>query len=362
MKFSINRDVAYEIISEYKNILKENSVKPILEGLYISVKNNRVIFKGINTEIEFIRYANCQMEMEGDVLIKPPLLLEYIKLLETDNINFEKKEGYLILNDAEFSILDDKSYPELIETSTFIILKENAKKFSKSLEKVKFLTANLPDPLFNSVKINFSNGFYEMISTDSFRLVYLKENVDSTIEKEVLIPIESINIMYKLFKDLDKEISISISNDKLIISWEDAYLTSKVLSMEYKDYKSILDNIKYNKVIEFNSEELSSSLRKVISVTRNSIDSKNAALFDFSGNKLVITGYSSSAKISEKVNMIKTGEDFKIGINCKYLQDFISNLEKNTIIYAQDSMNMIGVMEENNKNYMYILMPVNLRN
>ena len=47
MKFSMNREKLNSIITEYTNILKENPVKPILAGLYINVKNNRIIFKGI---------------------------------------------------------------------------------------------------------------------------------------------------------------------------------------------------------------------------------------------------------------------------------------------------------------------------
>ena len=89
MKFSINKQKTIEIIGEYSNILKDNPVKPSLAGLFIQAKNNQVVFKGANTEIELIRYANCDIESEGQVLIKPALLLEYIKLIEEENINFE---------------------------------------------------------------------------------------------------------------------------------------------------------------------------------------------------------------------------------------------------------------------------------
>lgn len=367
MKFSINKDKAEMIISEYMGILKEvkseNVERAILEGLYISVKDNRAIFRGTNKEIELVRYADCDVETEGSVLIKPQLLLEYIKLLETDKIYFEKRRGYLIINDAEFSIFDETIYPELIEISTFVVAKENAKKFATLLEKVKFLVAsNNADVLFNSIKIKFLKDFCELISTDSFRLVYLKENMNVNIEREILLPIETANIIYKLFKDLDKEISISVDEDKLIILWEDAYFTSKLISLKYVDYNSLLNGFKYDKTMEFNSSELKASLKKVISVIKNnSIDSKNIASFNFVGNKLNISAYSSNAKINERVNVIKSGEDLKIGLNCKYLKDFVDNLEKNVLIFAKDSFSMLKLCEEKNENYIYLVMPLNIR-
>lgn len=362
MKFSMNREKFNSIISEYSNILKENPVKPILAGLYIGVKNNSIIFKGINTEIELIRYAECNSEVDGEVLIKPQLVLEYTKLVETVNINFEKKNGYLIVNDAEFSILDESSYPEVIEISTLIAAKLNSIQFSKFIEKVKFLTSSSStDMLFNSIKINLTLDYMEFVSTDSYRLIYLKEKLTNNLEREIIIPTETANVIYKILKDLDTEVSISASDDKLILLWEDAYFSCKLLSLNFPDYKALFSNFKYDKEFEFNSSELNSSLKKVISVTKNSTDTKNVAAFNFKGRQLVISGVSSNAKINQKVNMIKKGDDLKLGINCKYIKDYIDNIDKNTLIYASNSTSMLKIAEENNENYIYLVMPVNVR-
>ncbi len=362
MKFSINRQVAIEIISEYNNILKENPVKPILTGLFIEAKNNIITFKGINNEIDLIRYYKTEIETEGKVLIKPALLLEYIKLVDDEFIYFEKKDGFLIVNQAEFSIMDETLYPEVLEISSLIVAKENSQKFAKLLDKVKFLSStSSTDMLFSSLKMIFKDNFLELVSTDSYRLIYLKEKIETALEKEALVPLESIAVVYKLMKDIDEEISLSINEDRLIILWKDAYFSCKLLSINFPDFRALLNNFTSDKTFEFNKDELNSSLRKVISVTKASQDSKNVATFDFKGNKLGISGFSSNAKIKQKVNMIKTGEDLKLGINCKYLKDFTDNLEKNPIFYATSATSMIKITEENNENYLYLLMPVNIR-
>ncbi len=362
MKFSIKKEVAIEIISEYSNILKENPVKPFLAGLFIEAKNNNITFKGINNEVELIRYHHSDIEAEGSVLIKPALLLEYIKLIDKEFINFEKKDGFLIVNQAEFSILDENLYPEIIEISTSVVAKENSQKLSNLFEKVKFISSvNSTDMLFNSIKLIFNDNHIELVSTDSYRLIYLKEKMNITMSKDVLVPIETVNVIYKLLKDLDEEISISMNENKLIILWKDAYFSCKLLSLNFPDFRSLLTNFFHDKTFEFNREELNSSLRKVISVTKASQDSKNVATFDFKGNKLGISGFSSSAKIKQKVSMIKTGEDLKLGINCKYLKEFIDNIEKNPVFSASTPTSMIRVSEDGNENYLYLLMPVNIR-
>ena len=70
---------------------------------------------------------------------------------------------------------------------------------------------------------------------------------------------------------------------------------------------------------------------------------------------------SSNAKINQKVNMIKTGEDLKLGINCKYIKEFVDNTDKNIIIEATNSSSMLKIVEETNENYIYLVMPVNIR-
>ncbi|EAA24445.1 DNA polymerase III, beta chain [Fusobacterium vincentii ATCC 49256] len=317
----------------------------------------------LTTEIELIRYANCEIESEGQVLIKPALLLEYIKLVEEDNINFEKKDGYLIVNNAEFSILDDNTYPELTEIIPIVIATENTVKFTMSLEKVKFLTNSSAsmDTLFNSIKMIFKDNILELVSTDSFRLIYMKKELNNTINKDILVPGDSIAVIYKILKDLDEEFSLAASDDKLIVTWKDAYFTCKLLSLNFPDFRPLINNTNHDKRFEFNRDELNLALKKVISVTKNSNDSKNVATFNFKGNQLVISGVSSNAKINQKVNMIKTGEDLKLGMNCKYIKEFIDNVDKNIIIEATNSSSMLRFMEERNENYIYLIMPVNIR-
>lgn len=363
MKFSINKDKIAEIIAEYSNILKENPVKPVLAGLFIQAKNNQVIFKGANTEVDLVRYAECETEIEGQVLIKPALLLEYIKLIEENTIVFEKKNGSLIVGHAEFSILDDNIYPEINEISPIVIIKENTVKFSNLIEKVKFLTnsSTSSDTLFNSVKMIFKDNLLELASTDSYRLIYLKENLNNTFDREVLVPGESIGIIYKLLKDLNEEFSLATSDDKLILTWKDAYFSCKLLSLNFPDFKALINNSNHDKKFEFNKEDLSSSLKKVISVTKNSSDSKNVATFNFQANQLLISGYSTSAKINQKVSMIKTGDDLKLGMNCKFIKDFIDIIDKNVVIEATNSNSMLKITEEGNENYIYLIMPVNIR-
>jgi len=207
----------------------------------------------------------------------------------------------------------------------------------------------------------FKDNILELVSTDSFRLIYMKKELTNFIEKDILVPGDSIAVLYKIFKDLDEDFSLATTDDRLVVTWKDAYFSCKLLSLTFPDFRPLINNSNHDKKFEFNKDDLNSSLKKVISVTKNSSDSKNVATFNFKGNQLVISGVSSNAKINQKVNMIKAGEDLKLGMNCKYIKEFIDNVDKNIIIEATNSSSMLKIMEEGNESYIYLVMPVNIR-
>ena len=96
---------------------------------------------------------------------------------------------------------------------------------------------------------------------------------------------------------------------------------------------------------------------------KNNSDSKGGAIFYLEGEKFLIEGISESGKIKEDIILKKDGEDLKIQLNVKYLLDFLQNLDKNkkTIIKLSNSRGTVLLKNEEVENYLYITMPLALR-
>ena len=362
MKFSISRELLISILSEYNTILKDNPVKPVISGLKIIAKDNYVTFIGTNLEVELIKKIEANVEIEGEIVIKHNLLLEYIKLLDEETVAFTLNNGFINIHQAEFSILDAQSYPIIEMVNKNELLEIEGDRFIKLLEKAKFAASQSAENIqINCVRAVFKNDELNLVSTDSYRLLFLKENINCLENKEMSIPMETVNTLCKLLKDYSENISIGYQGDTLIISWKDSYFSSKTIALQYPDFKTILRISSFDKSMEFNKDELKSALKKVMTVAKTSLDAKFGAIFNFKGNMLTINAFSGRAKINQKVNMIKTGDDFKASLNCKFLTDYIENLSKNIIINGTNSSSMFEIKEYNNDNYIYILMQIALR-
>lgn len=363
MKFIIEKKDLVNIFSEFINILKENPVKPVISGLKIEVADNEVIFTGTNLDVNYIKTIKCDVKEKGIVILKPNLPLEYIKLLDNEKIELELKKDILLIHKAEFSILSEDNFPEdLILPVENKIMEIEAKELIKSFEKTKFSASQSAENLaINCIRVVFAKDRVSFISTDSYRLTYLRTSNKAEMDIGCSIPLEEVNILTKLLKDLDEKVCIGINKENIIFQWKDSYFLAKLVTLQYPNFEGILCGNSFSKEMEFNYEDFKSSLKKVMMVARTSSESKNGAILDFTGKKLSISAFSGKAKINQKVDMIKNGEDFKCSLNIKFLFEFVDNLSKNVIIRGNSSSSMFEITESENDVYKYILMPLALR-
>ena len=360
MKFIINREEFINTLSAFSLILKENPIKPIIAGLKIQATKENIIFTGTSLESNLIKIVDGKVLEEGVVVVKSQLILEYVKLLDEEEVSL--KDNSLFMHRGEFVILDGSDYPVVEKEEFTKIATVKAGIISQGLEKCKFCAYQTTDNLaLNCIRVLFNKDNIEFVSSDSYRLAYLKEKNECIEEKGFSIPLDSVNSFTKLIKDVNQEMTVGYSDKHLIFTWGNTYYSTRVIELSFPNFQQILAFNNFDKNMEFNTEELKSSLKKVITVAKTSYEAKYGAVFDFKNNILTIQSHSGKGKISQKVNMIKTGENFKGSLNTKFLLEFLNNISKNTIIEGINASSMFKITEIDNPNYLYILMPLALR-
>lgn len=363
MKFSISKEKLINIFTELSNVVKENTVRPYLSGVLITINHNLVTFKCTCVDMDLIIKEECINCENGEVLVRPNIILEYIKLVDEDFINIEKRDGYLIVNNAEFSIMNEESFPEIIENLALTICKKNSSELIDMFEKVKFVSAtDSTHQVLNSIKLVFNEDNTELIATDSYRLIYFIHKSKNIVKEEVIIPIESVNAICKLIKNFDGEVLIGVCDSNLVLNWGNSYFNSKLINNEYPNFRNIMENYQFEMEAEANKNNLKSALKRVISVTKNSDDSKYSAIFNFNQKNLSISGFSGGAKTNQNIDIIKSGEDLRISMNCKIILDFLEKINGNMIIRGSGPKSMLKLTEINKDDYIYFFMPINTGN
>ena len=371
LNIRVNRNKFLKGIRLVSKAISDNKIRPVISGVYLEAKNDVITLKGTDMDLTISNFMFGAIESEGEIVFSPQLVDEYLKEIGDEEIQIVEINGTLLIerenSTSEFSLFESSEYP-FIETKVEGQTYEIGREFLlESLEKVKFAANISTDSVANNcVRIELYDGKIQMAATDSFRLVYLEERLEDAYngDTRISLPLNSVEALINTLKSVgDEFVKLNFKGNQISFEIEKINLLSRVIDLPYPDFKNLVSNGVFNKTITIDTEEFINVLKRVFVFVKNNSDSKGGAIFYLEGEKFLIEGISESGKIKEDIILKKDGEDLKIQLNVKYLLDFLQNLDKNkkTIIKLSNSRGTVLLKNEEVENYLYITMPLALR-
>ena len=381
MHIKVNRQNFLSAIRIVEKSIKENKIKPILSCIYAKVKGNKIYFTGTNLDTTIKTSIDVnEVIREGEVAFYYSIIDEYLKEIKDEFVVLRVENGNILFietedSTTEYDVFSAEDYPNTFEN---IILNENNFKFempSQELvnifEKVLF-SADTPDNIaMNCIRIESILKHLHFVSTNTYRLTFLKKNIDKDIpDFSVSVPADTISSIIKIIKGLDNEvIKIYKEDAHLYFQYKDTTIITKLIELRFPNYAEILSNISYDKKLYINNEKLTNLLKRILIFSRSNSESKYSSTYEFkhseenNNNKMSISALNEIARINEELDVNFEGEDLKISLNSKYLLEFIQNIpkEKELVLEFMYSNSAVKVYEKDNDNYIYILMPLALR-
>ncbi|MHB9336152.1 DNA polymerase III subunit beta [Fusobacterium polymorphum] len=381
MHIKVNRQNFLSAIRIVEKSIKENKIKPILSCIYAKVKGNKIYFTGTNLDTTIKTSIDVnEVIREGEVAFYYSIIDEYLKEIKDEFVILRVENGNILFietedSTTEYDVFSAEDYPNTFEN---IILNENNFKFempSQELvtifENVLF-SADTPDNIaMNCIRIESILKHLHFVSTNTYRLTFLKKNIDKDIpDFSVSVPADTISSIIKIIKGLDNEvIKIYKEDSHLYFQYKDTTIVTKLIELRFPNYAEILSNISYDKKLYINNEKLTNLLKRILIFSRSNSESKYSSTYEFkhseenNNNKMSISALNEIARINEELDVNFEGEDLKISLNSKYLLEFIQNIpkEKELVLEFMYSNSAVKVYEKDNDEYIYILMPLALR-
>ena len=368
----VDRKSLLRAMTIVENAVTENKIREVLSGIYIETNEGKAILRGTDLELSINTEIEAQVEEDGKIVIKHKLIEEFLKQISDDKITLIEEKGKLIIQasstNTEFSLYDVENFPvqSRLENGVEYIFEKG--KLLNNIENVKISASPNPENLaVNCIRVEIEENKLKLVSSDTYRLTYIEEDLeDSQRNKENLslsIPLKTIDGLIKIMKLIDEEkIVVKSDGSKVFFKLSNVEILTRTIDLQFPDYKSILNNSQHNKKILLNTKDFLSVLRRTAIFVRDNKESKNGGIFNFSNNKLLLTGTSENAQIKEEIVTIQEGEDLKISLNVKFLLDFISTIKgKVTVLELLNNKSSVIVKDEDNDKSLYFTMPLALR-
>ena len=368
----VDRKSLLRAMTIVENAVTENKIREVLSGIYIETNEGKAILRGTDLELSINTEIEAQVEEDGKIVIKHKLIEEFLKQISDDKITLVEEKGKLIIQASstytEFSLYDVENFPvqSRLENGVEYIFEKG--KLLNNIENVKISASPNPENLaVNCIRVEIEENKLKLVSSDTYRLTYIEEDLeDSQRNKENLslsIPLKTIDGLIKIMKLIDEEkIVVKSDGSKVFFKLSNVEILTRTIDLQFPDYKSILNNSQHNKKILLNTKDFLSVLRRTAIFVRDNKESKNGGIFNFSNNKLLLTGTSENAQIKEEIVTIQEGEDLRISLNVKFLLDFISTIKgKVTVLELLNNKSSVIVKDEDNDKSLYFTMPLALR-
>lgn len=358
-----------------EKVISENKIKPIISCTYLETKGDNLFFCGTNLETTITTETKVEEIIEeGRIVFQHQLVDEYLREIKDEEIVLSVRDNNLYIESSdsasEFSLMNPEDFPNIIESVESVKDKENFKinsvELANILEKVKFAASTSSDNLsINCVRMENEGKKLKFATTDTYRLVFLEKELEEIKGSiEVSIPLNTVEALTKLLKNMDEvEIVVYSTEKQIYFKIAETLMVSRVIDLVFPNYKGILGNDAYNKTLIINNDVFSKVLRRIIIFVKNNAESKYGATFEIEGKLLKINGVNDIARINEQLEVEYEGERIKISLNAKFISEFIQNLDKDSDIILNfiSPNSSVRIRQEAETNYLYVVMPLALK-
>lgn len=255
---------------------------------------------------------------------------------------------------------------DIVEALKFKIKRMELK---EALEKVEFSASC--DPLnlaVNCVKLEMEKNILTTVGTDTYRLAMCETKItEPQGQLSASIPLKAVKGLIKALKSKIQglEETVLVMTDisgKINFRLGSVNIRTEPVKLSFPDYKAIVKGLKNDKKVMLNTKVFLATLKKAILVAKNNKDAKNGGVFDFSEGSLTVKASSEFTEFKEKIDTVQTGEDLKISLNLKFLVDYLCKSKDGlTVMEMSNERNAVLVRGETDSKWVYLLMPLALR-
>lgn len=366
MKIECPKDKLSWALSKADKLTGKNLTLPILSCIFLSASKNNLVIKATNLDLGIELNVPVKVEKSGSVAVPGVVLSNFVNSLGNDkNIKMELIEGNLhISTNSTSTVIKSfpfEDFPTIPKIDSHTSFKINAVDFSKGLRSVWYSAAiSSMKPELSSVFI-YLNDNEEMVfvATDSFRLAEKKIKTKKLKDfGQILIPFKNVTEIIKILDEIRDDVVIGLDKNQISVSYNNIYLTSRVIDGVFPDYKQIVPKDFKTEAIVLKQDFINSL--KTANIFSNSFNEINIKVLP-AHKKIEIT--TKNPNIGENVNKLEavlTGEDVVINFNYKYIIDCFQSIDSDSVSLSFNGLSRPMVIKGvSDKSFMYLVMPMN---
>ena len=286
MKFTVNRTELLAAAQNAERIAPRVSTIEILQCAYLQAEQDTLTVASGNLEIALEQQLPAQIENEGSVVVKAPLLSGMLRLLDGERVTFQMKNGKLVVSsgNAEYAIpvMDAAQYPRMeIPCPAATVPVSGIPSLTKRTAFA--VSEDTARPMLKCVNLIFGADGLQAVSTDSFRIASAKGDRESRGNISFLVPAASLEKLAGLVSDREK-LQVGTTGKAIVFRKENFLFAARIMEGPYLAVSQVLSNLKQQFIVLTDAALLRDTILQALSVT----GTQNRFSLSFAGNRLTV--------------------------------------------------------------------------
>ncbi|MDD5065414.1 MAG: DNA polymerase III subunit beta [bacterium] len=356
-----------------EDIITAKNTMSILSNILLETIDDMLQITSTDLETAIKIHVDADVKKEGSITVFAKKFADIIRELPNDDIEIHVDENkYLKIqskNDqvkAQFKLIGipKNDYPILPEFKKDKSIKVPQNVFKAMIRKSIF-SVSKDDVQVNisGVKLELKNKKLTLVATDARRLSLISYDLDTKTEiDEVIIPQKVLSEVLKILND-EGDMEISVSEKQIYFKIDNIELFSRLIDGKFPDYQQVIPQSFKKKAFLFTIKILN-AVKRVSIITTEKQSSKIILKFT-KGNLEIKTNDPDIGEAKESVeNIVYDYDDvFEIAFSSEFLLDALKAVDTENMIFSMNTgIGAIAVREENNDNFLCLIMPIKLSN
>ena len=353
MKISLPKNLLESALTNCQNFLDKRDRSQITSHIYFEVKEDTFILKATDYEIYLESHINVPSLSIGNATANGRQILDTIKHLKDGEVTIETEQDSIRISQGKsrtkLPMFNADEFPKFPEYEANKQIQIESTKFLSSIKKINpAVDTNNPKYELNGSLLDIKDYSFNFVATDTRRLALIEYKSQSVDTLSLVIPKKAINEITKLFID---HFEIYHNGTHLILKNDEYTFYTKLINGKYPDYEKIIPKEFKHKVV-LPKDRLIDALQFVKTLTNN-------IKITFTPNEVLFESLNEESGEASTQIEVQTGIEYlSLGINSKYILDFLSQIDSSEFTFCINEPNTPFVAIDDN--FSTIIMPVHL--
>lgn len=367
MRFICKKTELSDAITNISRVVPQKSTIPALEGIKLKITPGNAELTAYNLEMGIRTNIKAETSDSGEFVLNSRLFSEFTKKMAGEEIIFTIDENNVIhlsseATDCDFSVMSADEYPDLpvIDSKRSFSVPQNT--LRSMINMTSYAVAqNENKPIFTGELFDIDAESFTMVAIDGFRLAIRNETISNSENFNFVVPKKALMEVSTLIReDCSENCLISVNDRHIMFEINNFIIISRLLEGVFHNYRMSIPT-GHKTEIFISKKDFSASLERCALI----IDEKNKCPIrcEIGNGVMKINCKTAIGKVNDVISADISGEAVTIGFNTRLMLEALKAAEGDKVrIRLNGAMKVIEILPPMGENYIFLVMPIQLKN